>query len=84
MSSNFKSLRLLLIGYTKAEKEILMTQSKKKLFSTLAQDLKNIRKRPLSDEQIEKANKVLDKQREDLRKDDLPKRKIARRPEADA
>ncbi|MEI8347220.1 MAG: hypothetical protein WCG27_07120 [Pseudomonadota bacterium] len=60
---------------------------KKKSFSTLAENLKSIRKRPLSKEQIEKANKIfekIDKEADQSNEESKPLRKIARQPNTEA
>jgi hypothetical protein len=61
-----------------------MTENKKrKSFSTLAQDIKKIRKRPLTIEEIERANKILNTP-DDSSKKEQPNRKIAKPTELES
>lgn len=61
-----------------------MTENKKrKSFSTLAQDIKKIRKRPLTIEEIERANKILNTP-DDSSKKEQPNRKIAKSTELES
>ncbi len=58
----------------------------KKPFSTLAQRLKEIRKQPLTETQIEKLNKVFDEMGKNKKAEpevQEPKKRIARSPEAE-
>ncbi len=60
----------------------------KKPFATLAEDLKKIRKRPLTRDEIDRANRVFDeigreKNPSSRHQPESPGKKIAKHPEAD-
>lgn len=77
------------LGYIGAEERLEITMAQpKKSFVTLAEDLKKIRKRPLTQAEIDKANRVFEKMERGKKaptpgSDEAPKRKIARPREAD-
>ncbi len=69
--------------------EVAYMSKPRKPFSTLAKDLKKIRKRPLTQAEIDRANKVFDRiEKESTKpshdKTESPLRKIAKSPEVES